>query len=116
MWLTAAYFDESVENDRAYSIGGFIGHQLDCVLAEWQWRERVLDKYGLEYFKASELEWGFGQYAKFRDNPNDLHARFSEREKELFREIKTTTIDIFLEADLLWGFGAVLLLPDFRCE
>lgn len=74
----------------------------------------MLDKYGLEYFKASELEWGFGQFAKFRDNPDDLHARFSEREKKLFREIKTTTIDIFLEADLLWGFGAVLLLPDYH--
>jgi hypothetical protein len=67
----------------------------------------------LEYFKASELEWGVGQFAKFRDNPSDLHARFSDREKNIFRQIKTETIDIFLEADLLWGFGAVVVLPDY---
>jgi hypothetical protein len=113
MWVAAAYFDESDDNDRACAIGGFIGHQLDCVHLDWAWKERVLDEYQLEYFKASELEWGVGQFAKFRDNPNDLHARFSDREKNLFREIKTVTIDIFLEADLLWSFGAVVVLPDY---
>lgn len=41
------------DNDRAYAVAGFLGHQRDCVHLHWAWKERLLDKYGLEYFKAS---------------------------------------------------------------
>jgi Protein of unknown function (DUF3800) len=114
MWCAAGYFDESDDNERAYAVAGFMGHQLDCVHLDWAWKERLLDKYKLDYFKASELNSGTGQFAKYRDNPDKLHTLFSERERNLFRQIKIESVDIFLEFDLLISFGAVLILPDYR--
>jgi hypothetical protein len=113
MWSAASYFDESADEAQGYAVGGFMGHQLDCVHLDWIWREKILKKYNLAYFKASELEGGFGEFAQYRDNPKDLKARFSPREAALFREIKTKTIDIFLGAEFITGFGAVVLLPDY---
>jgi hypothetical protein len=113
MWTAAAYFDESDDNSRAYAVAGFLGHQHDCVHLEMAWKERLLDKYQIDYFKASELEWGIGQFAKFRDNPDHLDAKFSDREKALFKKIKIESIDLILAFDLIIGFGAVLMLPDY---
>jgi len=112
--MYAAYFDESDDNDRAYGVGGFIGSQLDCVHMEWAWKEHILEKYDLKYFKASELEHGVGEFRKFRDDPNKTDARFSARERALFTEIKTKTVDLFLDAEYLVGFGAVVVLPDYH--
>jgi hypothetical protein len=111
--IYAAYFDESDDNDRAYGVGGFLGNQFDCVHLDWAWKEQVLDRYQLKYFKASELEHGVGEFRKFRDDPNDTDARFSDRERALFTEIKTKTVDLFLAAEFLVGFGAVVVLPDY---
>jgi len=114
MFCAAGYFDESDDTERAYSVAGFLGHQKDCVYLDWAWRDRILNKYDLEYFKASELEAGAGQFRKFRDNPEgDPRELFSAREKNLFREIKTESINIFLDFDLLIGLGAVVMLPDY---
>ncbi len=50
----------------------------------WHGETKLLDKYDLKYFKASELNTGKGQFAKFRDKPNgDLDAPFL-REKRSF--------------------------------
>ena len=114
MWCAAGYFDESDDNERAYAVAGFMGHQLACVYLDWAWKERLLDKYELDYFKASELNSGTGQFAKYRDNLDKLNTIFSERERSLFRQIKIESIDIFLEFGLLASFGAVLMLPDYR--
>jgi hypothetical protein len=112
--MYAAYFDESDDKDRAYGVGGFIGAQIDCVHLDWAWKEHILDKYGLKYFKASELEHGVGEFRKFRDDPQNTDARFSQREKTLFREIKTKTVDLFLDAEFVIGFGAVVVWPDYE--
>ncbi len=113
-FLMAAYFDESDDNKQAYGVGGFLGNQHDCVHLEWTWQRDVLDKYDLKYFKASELEYGLGEFRKLRDNPDSPNALFSKREKALFREIKTKTVDLFLNAEFLIGFGAVVVLPDYH--
>ncbi len=109
----AAYFDESDDNKQAYGVGGLLGNQHGCVHLEWTWQRDVLDKYDLKYFKASELEYGLGEFRKLRDNPDSPNALFSKREKALFREIKTKTVDLFLNAEFLIGFGAVVVLPDY---
>jgi hypothetical protein len=116
MWCAAGYFDESADPNQAYAVAGFVGHQHDCVHLDWEWKERILHKYDLEYFKASELESGTGQFAKFRDSPDpkQLDTKFSSREKDLFTRIKTESIDIFLEFDLLTAFGAAVMLPDYH--
>lgn len=114
MWHAAAYFDESGDSDRAYAMAGFMGGQHDCVHLDLAWRERILEKWNLEYFKASELESGTGQFAQYRDNPQNLDAAFSQREKDLFRQIKTESIDLILDVgEYLVGFGVVLVLPDY---
>ena len=113
MFCAAGYFDESDDNYRAFSVAGFLGHQRDCVYLHWAWEERILKPYHLEYFKASELNAGTGQFAQHRDNPKgNLNALFSQREKELFNRIKTESIDVFLDF-LLIGIGAVVMLPDY---
>ncbi len=115
MWQAAGYYDESDDFERGYAVAGFLGHQHDCVHLDFAWREKILDKYGLAYFKASELNCGKGQFAKFRDNPTgDLDAKFSKREKALFDQIKVESIDVILEFGLLIGVGAVLILPDYQ--
>jgi hypothetical protein len=113
MWCASGYFDESDDAERAYAVAGFVGHQRDCLYLDWAWRKHILDKYELEYFKASELNAGTGQFAKFRDDPNKLDCTFSDREKSIFKEIKIESINLFLEFDLLVGFGAVVILPDY---
>ncbi len=114
MWHAAGFYDESDDFERSYSVADFIGHQHDGVHLDLAWRDRILDKYGLEYFKASELNAGRGQFAKLRDDPNHLDRLFSKREKELFGQIKIESIDLMLEfKDLLIGIGVVLMLPDY---
>ena len=114
MFSIAGYFDESDDNERAYSVAGFLGHQKDCVYLHWAWEKRILERYKLEYFKASELNSGQGQFAQHRDHPKgNLGALFSPREKQLFNEIKIESIDVFLQFQLL-GIGAVVMLPDYH--
>lgn len=113
MWQAAGYFDESDDNERAYAVAGTLGHQHDCVYLHWRWEESIIKKYEIEYFKASELNSGAGQFAKFRDDPTNVSRPFSQREKDLFRKIKVESIDIFLEFPELWGVGVVMLLPDY---
>ncbi len=118
MWLTAGFFDESTDEDTegtCYAIAGFIGAQLVTATLELRWRD-LLKKYGLEYFKASELNAGVGQFQKFRDDPNNLRWRhFSQREKDIFKEIKTTFTDLIVSFNEgLYGIGAVVILPDLE--
>lgn len=114
MWHVAGYYDESDDIERGYAVAGFVGHQHDCVHLDLAWRDRILDKYELEYFKASELSTGTEQFAKFRDDPSNVEARFSQREKDLFQKIKIESIDLILEFNLLIGVGCVLVLPDYH--
>jgi hypothetical protein len=113
MWTAASYFDESDDNERAYAVGGFIGGQACCLHLDWAWREKILDAYKLRYFKASELNAGMGEFLQYRDDPSNPHQLFSQREKDIFTEIKTKSIDVFLDIRDLVVVGAVVLLPDY---
>lgn len=119
MWLCAGYFDESVDEDiedRCFTIAGFIGPQYPAILLDFQWGDN-LKKWNLDYFKASEIELGFGQFAQYRDDPKNLKAPLSTREKSLIREIKTSFVDIICDncsEDGLSGVGATLVLRDLH--
>ena len=117
MWLSAGFFDESTDEDTegtCYVIAGFIGAQLITAKLELRWRD-LLDKYGLEYFKASELSAGTGQLQKFRDDPSEYNFRpFSQREKDEFKEISTAFTDLIVDAENLYGIGAAVILPDLE--
>jgi hypothetical protein len=117
MWLTAGFFDESTDEDTegtCYTIAGFVGAQLITAKLELRWRD-LLDKYELEYFKASELSAGTAQFQKFRDDPSEYRFRpFSQREKDKFKEISTAFTDLIVNAENLYGIGAAVILPDLE--
>ncbi len=118
MYLVAGFFDESTDEDSgglSYTVAGFIGNNLVTGILELRWQD-VLNKYGLEYFKASELNAGTGQFQKFRDDPTTHEWRpFSQREKDLFKQIKIDFTDVIVGCgDGLYGVGAVVILPDLE--
>lgn len=114
MLLSAGYFDESYDRDECYTVAGLVAINLQAALGlEWEW-ERLLALYGIDYFKASELEHGRGEFLKLRDDPANGDARFSKREKDLFVEIKTAFVDAIVNADCIVGIGATLLLADYE--
>lgn len=105
MLLVAGYFDESAygeSEERVFTIAGYIASGAPAVQLELRWRD-LLGKYKLEYFKASELESGIGEFAKFRDNPATASKdRFTEREKTLFKDIKKDFVDLLCkQCDLI---------------
>jgi hypothetical protein len=72
VFLTVAnsYMDESVDPKHKgkyrgyFTVGGFMGRGDPVFELERRW-EKLLDKHGLKYFKASECENGWKQFAKF---------------------------------------------------
>jgi hypothetical protein len=118
MWLAAGYFDESIDQDiedRCFSMAGFYGSQFAAAQLDLKWKD-TLGKWNLKYFKASEIEFGFGQFTQHRDFPDDLNRPLSQREKALIREIKTAFVDLICDSCRdggLIGVGVTLVLRDF---
>jgi hypothetical protein len=115
--LIAGYFDESTDEDSSgfcFTVAGFIANLESAVVLELRWRD-LLTEYGLDYFKASELNAGQGQFKKFRDDPNATEWKpFSEREKNKLIEIKTRFTDVIVGCRGLHGIGATVVLPDYE--
>jgi hypothetical protein len=116
MYLVAGYFDESYDDEtrgQCYTVAGLIGSQSAMLALAMKWRD-LNEKWNIDYFKASELNAGEGQFKKFRDDPRaDCWMPFSGREKELFREIKREYTDLIVGAEGTFGIGACLILPDY---
>lgn len=116
MQVVAGFFDESTDDEthgQCYSIAGFVGSQWATAVLEMHWKP-LLEKYDIDYFKASELNAGEGQFKKFRDNPDaKAWAPFSDREKEFFRVIKTEFTNVITNARDIFGIGVALVLPDY---
>jgi hypothetical protein len=116
MVLAAGYFDESTDQgleDRSYSVAGFMGNGAAALELDMRWGD-LLKRYDLGYFKASEIEFGFGEFAKHRENPARLSDPLTDNEKDLIREIKTAFIDLICDCEEMIGIGAVLLLRDYE--
>jgi len=116
MLLASAYFDESTDEgsaDRCYTVAGFVGNGHAALDLDMRWGE-LLERYDLEYFKASEIEFGFGEFVKHRDNPTKPTDPLSAKEKGLIREIKTAFIDLICDCDEMVGVGAVVILPEYE--
>ena len=115
MWLASGYFDESFDKfeDATYTVAGLVGSEWDALILDLRWQE-LLKRYNLAYFKASEIELGFGEFRQYRDDPQDVKRKLSSREKALIREIKTAFIDLICEQDELRGVAACMLVRDYR--
>jgi len=102
--LAAGYFDESADGDfedRVFTVGGYVAGGASSLQLDLRWH-RLLDKYELAYFKASELESGIGEFAKFRDNPETAATdRFTQREKDLLKAIKIEFVELLCKQELL---------------
>jgi hypothetical protein len=116
MPLAAGYFDESSDEgieDRSYCVAGFVGNGAAALELDMRWGD-LLGKYDLDYFKSSEIEFGFGQFAKHRYNPSKLTDPLTSNEKALIREIKTAFIDLICDCEEMIGIGCVLLIRDYE--
>ncbi len=115
MYLGVGYFDESYDDEtrgKCYTVAGLIGGQLATTVLALRWKD-LNEKWGIDYFKASELEVGEGQFKKFRDDPLAKRwVAFSQREKELFRKIKTEYTDLIIKSGV-HCLGASIVLPDY---
>lgn len=112
--VAAAFFDESMDDSsaaRCCSVVGVLGSLENCLYLDIAWGN-FLKATGIDYFKTSECEYGFGQFAKFRDDPQDLSRPFSKREKQLFTAIKIAAVDVIMDSREIYGVGTVVLLPD----
>ncbi|HTV56544.1 MAG TPA: hypothetical protein VMI06_16735 [Terriglobia bacterium] len=115
VFLTAGYFDESTDEfeDRCYTVAGYLAPGLQAAIFDLRWAD-LLKRWNFAYFKASELESGFGEFAQYRDDPHDLRKPLSQREKYLIREIKTSFVDLICSEPDLWGIAATLSLRDYQ--
>jgi Protein of unknown function (DUF3800) len=110
--IYTAYFDESDEKP-VFSLAGYSAALDTWLHLDWRWQE-LLEHWNLEYFKASECENGLGQFAKYRDDPNDLRSELKRKERERLKEIKTQFIDAICDHhDDLQGYGTAVAVEDF---
>jgi hypothetical protein len=117
MPIALGYFDESTDEDthgQCYVVAGFMANNHSTAILELRW-STLLTKYNLQYFKASELNAGKGQFQQYRDDPDQLKFKpFSQREKDKFAEIKKAFTDAIMGVRGLSGIGAALILPDYE--
>jgi hypothetical protein len=115
LMLIGGYFDESsdegIEN-RCYSVCGYVADGASALELSFIWAD-LLRKHHLAYFKASEIEYGFGEFRQYRDNPDDLAAPLSKKEKEKIVEIKTDFVSAICKCNV-YGVGTVLMLRDYE--
>jgi hypothetical protein len=114
MMLVGGYFDESTDefSERVYTVAGYLVPGWQGSIFELRWKA-LLDKWNFRAFKASHLEYGFGDFVQYRDDPNDITAPLSDREKSLIRTIKTEFVDLICEEDAMWGYAAALNLRHY---
>jgi hypothetical protein len=119
MSIAVGFFDESSDPEEvegaSYTVAGFVASNATSACLELRWKD-LLAKYNLEYFKASELSAGVGQFRQYRDYPLDGGWRqFSDRERGKFDEIKTAFTDLIVEvSDQINAIGAVVIIADYE--
>lgn len=115
LMLIGGYFDESTDRDtenRCYSVCGYVADGASALELSFAWAD-LLRKHSLAYFKASEIEYGFGQFAQYRDDPANVRAPLSTREKEKIIEIKSDFVNAICQSNV-YGIGTVLMLRDYE--
>jgi hypothetical protein len=111
--IYGAYFDES-DHGPGFSVAGYSAAYDSWLHLDWAWRE-LLVRWNLQYYKASESENGLGEFAQYRDNPQDQRSPLKPHERAKLREIKAEFIDaICKHHDDLQGYGAAVVVKDFE--
>ncbi len=115
LMLVAGYYDESADEfeDWVYTVAGYTAPGRQASIFELRWAA-LLKKWNLAYFKASEIEAGFGEFAQYRDDLKNLKLPLTKREKDLIRTIKIEFVDLICKEPDLWGFSATVNLRDYK--
>jgi hypothetical protein len=110
--LFGGYFDESTDENSigaCYTVAGYMGNGRACVTLDLRWKD-ILDKHEMKYYKASEVESGWGEFRKFRENPK---GPLTERDRKKQLEIRTDFLDLLCDDDALIGISASVLIQDW---
>jgi hypothetical protein len=116
MMLTAAYFDESTgESDAGYcyTVAGWMGAQDDAAILEMKWQD-LLNKYGMDYFKSSEVEYCMGELRKYREDPKRPSLALTQKEKDFKNKVKEEFVDLICSDRYLVGVSVTVLLRDWE--
>jgi hypothetical protein len=110
--IYGGYFDESIEGP-AFSLAGYSASYATWVDLDWKWQD-LCKNWKVEYFKASECENLLEQFSQYRDDPKSK-APLTPREHDIVVKIKTEFTDaICKHHDDLNGYGAVIIINDFK--
>jgi len=118
--VTSSYLDESFDPKQGgkprgiFAVGGVLGRGDPCFALECSW-EKGLRKYGLDYFKASQCENGWGQFSKFVTSA----ANMTLAEKQSLESISLDFINAITNpypydpTHDLTGYGVGVMQEDF---
>jgi Protein of unknown function (DUF3800) len=100
-----SYLDESFDtaNIGLFAVGGLIAQGVALFELDRKW-EKLCEKYGIDYFKASECEYGRGQFRKFvlvEGEPTD-------EEKEKLRQVSLDFIALIANEKGVVGHGITI--------
>jgi len=113
MFLFAGYFDEGSDEDstaECYTVAGYIGPPHSALSIDLRWKD-VLTRFNLEYYKASEIASGWGQFKQHRQN---LSGPLTDNDRKLQREIKNAFLDVICEEEGMRGISASALIQDWN--
>jgi hypothetical protein len=118
--VTNSYLDESFDPKQSgtprgiFAVGGVLGRGDPCFELERNW-EKLLKKYSLEFFKASQCEYGRGQFSKFVVDSSNI----TPAEKQTLESISLDFINVITNpysydpTHYLTGYGVGVMQEDF---
>lgn len=107
-----AYFDESWDQkqEKIFVIGGMVGRYEQWQKIERPWKD-LLDKYELEYYRASEAEFARGQFDKEPFRTEGLGT--TAEQFKLLSHVRSEFFEV-LTCGMVSGIAIGVPLADFR--
>jgi hypothetical protein len=107
-----AYFDESWDQhqNKILVIGGMIGRYEEWSKIEWPWKQ-LLEKYEIEYYRASEAEFARGQFDKEPYRTGDSST--TAKQYDLLRKVRQDFFDVVTRG-VVSGLAIGIPLEIFR--
>ncbi|MHB8486055.1 MAG: DUF3800 domain-containing protein [Candidatus Acidiferrales bacterium] len=105
-----SYLDESFDSGKAglFAVGGIIAQGVGLFELDRKWKN-LCEKYDIAYFKASECEYGRGQFTKFVTTAGEP----TDREKEKLREISLDFVGLIADEMGVVGHGITIDQEEF---
>lgn len=114
--VIAAYMDESFDMKQSgmFVVGGLMGRGVAIFELENRWEVlRKRSDIDIEYFKASECQFGKNQFAKFVAEPKNIQPSERERLESISCEFGSTIVKPRFDDSYLTLFGVGVIQEDF---